>query len=116
MREWLTDGALLLGSVIMFLAGLGVFRLPDVFTRMQASTKAAILGLGLLLVGVMVHFGETGVTARALLVLAFIFLTGPVAAHMIGRAAYASGVPLWHGTHIDDMRHLYDRDRPPIED
>ena len=102
-REWLVLGLLSAGALFLLLAAVGVVRLPDVYTRMQAATKAATLGAGCTLSAVAVYFDDFGVTVRALLVVAFIFLTAPVAAHMIGRAAYIIGVPFWRGTKLDEM-------------
>jgi multicomponent Na+:H+ antiporter subunit G len=53
---------------------------------------------------VAVHFNEAEVTTEAVLVAVFLLLTAPVAAHLIARAAYLSGVPLWGGTIVDEMR------------
>jgi multicomponent Na+:H+ antiporter subunit G len=109
---------MLIGAVLMLLAAIGVLRMPDVFTRMQASTKAASLGSGTALLAVALHFGELGVVVRALLAVAFIFLTAPISAHMIARAAYFIGVPIWERSVIDDLEGRYDRkehrlDSPP---
>jgi multicomponent Na+:H+ antiporter subunit G len=60
--------------------------------------------VGLIIVAVAVHFGDVGVATRALLVGAFFLLTAPVGAHMIGRAAYLTGTPLWKGTVVDEWR------------
>jgi multicomponent Na+:H+ antiporter subunit G len=104
-----TAAALLLaGGLLMFVAGLGVVRLPDLFTRMQAATKAATLGAVCLLAGVAVHFADAGVTARALLVILFLALTAPVAAQRIARAAYSVGVRLWDRSVADELRDHYD--------
>jgi multicomponent Na+:H+ antiporter subunit G len=92
------------GALFMLLAGLGVLRLPDLFMRLQAATKASTLGVGCLLLGLAVHFQDLAVTARSGLVIAFFVLTAPVGAHMIARAAYAVGVPLWAGTLTDELR------------
>jgi multicomponent Na+:H+ antiporter subunit G len=104
MTEILTAVLVLAGSLFAFAAALGVLRLPDVLIRMHASTKAGTLGCGLILLGVAVYFGETGIVARAIAAIVFLLLTAPVAAHMIGRAAYRSGAPLWKGTVIDELR------------
>jgi multicomponent Na+:H+ antiporter subunit G len=104
MREWAVAVLLLLGSALSFLAALGLVRLPDLYTRMQAATKAGTLGIGLLAAAAAAHFASTGVTARALLIIFFIFLTAPVAAHVIARAAYSMGVELWGGTRLDEWR------------
>jgi monovalent cation:H+ antiporter-2, CPA2 family len=58
---------------------------------------------------VAVHFGELGVATRAVATVIFVFLTAPVAAHMIARASYFVGVPLWEGTIIDELRGHYDQ-------
>jgi multicomponent Na+:H+ antiporter subunit G len=98
MKEFITSFFLLFGSSFMLLAALGVFRLPDLLTRMQAASKAATLGVSCTLLAVALHFGELGVAARALLVVGFLFVTAPVAAHMLARSALALGIPLWPGT------------------
>jgi multicomponent Na+:H+ antiporter subunit G len=105
MSERISAVLLVVGALFMLLAGLGVLRLPDLFMRLQAATKASTLGVGCLLLGVAVHFQDLGVTTRAVLVVAFFFLTAPVGAHVIARAAYAVGVPLWGGTITDELRH-----------
>lgn len=95
------------GAVFLLLAAVGIFRFPDLYSRMQAATKGATLGIALMLLGVAVYFEELGVTTRALLVIVFFFLTAPVAAHMLGRAAYILGVPLWEGTIGDELKGHY---------
>jgi multicomponent Na+:H+ antiporter subunit G len=104
MSSIVTAVLLVLGSGFMLLAGVGVIRLPDLFMRMQAATKAATLGVGCMLLAVAVHFSDLAVTTRVVLVIAFVFLTAPVAAHVIARAAYSVGVPLWEGTFCDELR------------
>ncbi|MCG8357530.1 MAG: monovalent cation/H(+) antiporter subunit G [Kiloniellales bacterium] len=103
MTEILAALLVVAGGFFALAAALGVLRLPDVLIRMHASTKAGTLGCGLILVAVAVHFGDTGIVARAVAAIVFLLLTAPVAAHMIGRAAYRTGVPLWQGTVIDEL-------------
>jgi multicomponent Na+:H+ antiporter subunit G len=76
--------------------------MPDVFTRMQASTKASTLGLGCLLAGVAIRHPEVSFVVRAVSISAFMMLTSAVAAHVIARAAALSGAPLWKGTLTDE--------------
>lgn len=92
------------GTLLMLIAGLGLLNMPDLPTRMHASSKAGTLGAALVLLGVAVHFAEISIVIRVLLITVFLFLTAPVAAHMIARAAYRSGVPLSDETVIDEMR------------
>ena len=112
MSDVISAVLIVVGGAFMLLAGVGILRMPDLFMRMQAATKAATLGAGCMLLAVAVHFGELTVVARALLVIAFVFLTAPVAAHMIARAAYSVGTPLWEGTIADELR---DQHQPPAE-
>jgi multicomponent Na+:H+ antiporter subunit G len=98
-----------LGAFLMFLAGLGLLRLPDIFLRMSAATKASTLGAGFILLAAALYFDDLGTTSRAIATIIFLLLTGPVAAHRIGRAAYFDGSLLWEGTLRDDLRGHYDR-------
>lgn len=108
MAESISLILLLLGAVFMLLAAIGMVRMPDVLTRMHSSTKSATLGVGLIMLGVALVFSDFGIGVRALAIVIFMFSTAPVAAHMIARAAYHSGVPLWEGTLSDEMRGRYD--------
>jgi multicomponent Na+:H+ antiporter subunit G len=94
----------IVGSAFAFLAALGVLRMPDVFTRMQASTKASTLGLGCFLIGAALQFADFVSIIRLVSIGAFIFLTTPVSAHVIARASYKADVPLWDGTVLDERR------------
>ena len=98
----------LVGSSFALLAAVGVVRLPDVFTRMQASTKASTLGLGCLLIGAALRIGDVPTFLRVASIGAFVLLTTPVSAHVIARAAYLAGVPLWKGTVLDERRQVDD--------
>ena len=97
------------GSGFALLAAVGVLRMPDVFTRMQASTKASTLGIGCLLAGSALHLGDFASFIRAGSILAFLLLTTPVAAHVIARASYLAEVPLWKGTVLDERKRDLDR-------
>jgi len=103
MTEFLVAALLLIGSLFMLLGAVGILRMPDVYMRIGTATKASTLGLVCILLAVAVHFGELKMGTRAIATMVFIFLTAPVAAHMIGRAAYAIGVPLWDRTIVDEM-------------
>lgn len=81
------------GAFFCLVAALGVVRLPDALTRMHASSKAGALGCGMVLVAVALFFPGIDVLARAIAAILFLLLSTPVAAHMIGRAIYASEPP-----------------------
>ena len=107
MNEIITAVLLVLGSLFSFVAALGMLRLPDTVIRMHAATKAGTLGAGLILIGEAFFYAELGITLRALAAIAFLLLTAPVAAHLIGRAAYYSNVKLWDKTWIDELAERY---------
>jgi multicomponent Na+:H+ antiporter subunit G len=94
----------LAGSAFALLAAVGILRMPDVFTRMQASTKASTLGLACLLIGAAIQFGDFASFIRVASIGAFVLLTTPVSGHVIARASYFAGVPLWEGTVLDERR------------
>ena len=94
---------LVLGALFMLLAGVGLVRLPDLYLRMSATSKAATLGASLVLLGAAVHFGTSAVAGRAVVIVVFLVLTAPVAAHTIGRAGYRRRRPLWKGTIADEL-------------
>ncbi len=76
-------------------------RFPDVYNRLQASTKCVTLGTILLLVGVAVISGLGAISAKAIICAVFILITSPTAAHAIAKGAYASGVKLWEKSVVD---------------
>lgn len=95
-------GLLLLGGgAFCLIAAIGIVRLPEVLTRMHASTKAGTLGSTLVLVAAILIFAQGIVTAKGIAAILFLLLTAPIAAHMIGRAYVRVKAP-------DHMR--YDRD------
>lgn len=104
IREILVSVFLLAGGLLSLVAAVGVIRLPDLFTRMHAATKTGTVGVSAVAIAIMLHFGSITVTSRGMLVIAFFLLTAPVAAHMIGRAAYRTGVSLWILTRIDEWK------------
>lgn len=109
MLEYISLITMLTGVVFIFIAALGVLRMPDLFLRMSTTTKAATLGVGLVFVAAALSFRELGVTTRALAVVVFLLLTAPVGAHMLGRAAHLGGVRLWENTIQDDLRESEER-------
>ena len=108
MTEFLSTTLLIIGASFLFLASVGLLRMPDLFMRMSAATKGTTLGVGCMLLAVGVHFPGFGITARAIAGILFFFTTTPVAAHMIGRAGYFIGVPLWDKSVRDDLHGRYD--------
>lgn len=100
----LIAGLLVLGGVVLsFSAAVGVVRFGDLYARMHAATKPATLGMILLLVGVGIRLADPGSIAKLALVGLLILLTAPVGAHMIGRAAHATGTQPGPETVLDDL-------------
>ncbi len=85
------------------ISAVGILRLPDVYTRSHAGTKSATLGVLLTLSGVFIYFwlADHYISVRLILGIVFVFLTAPVAGHVITRAAYRSKVALT-GTSVED--------------
>jgi multicomponent Na+:H+ antiporter subunit G len=89
------------GGFFCMVAGIGLIRLNDVFARMHAATKAGTLGLALICVAVVVQAETWLQMVEALFVFLFMIATAPVGAHLIGRAAFRTRVPLDPKTKID---------------
>ena len=102
--SWL---CLVSGGVFCVIGAVGMLRMPDLYTRMHAASKASVFGLGFLLAATCIHFAVLPVIGKAIAAVGFMFLTMPVAAHMIGRAGYLHKVAFWHGTKVDELAGRY---------
>lgn len=98
-----------LGALFVLLAAIGLVRMPDTYLRISVTTKAATLGVGLLLAATAIFFGDSGITSHAFVIILFIFLTAPVSAHLIGRASYFIGIKLWDHSVMDDLKGKYQK-------
>lgn len=101
-------GLLVLGTMFCVLAAIGMARMPDVYSRMQAATKAGTLGVACLLLATSMHAASLPVIVEGILVILFLFLTSPIASHLIARSAYFVDVPRWKNTTIDELKGCYD--------
>ncbi|MDZ7343052.1 MAG: monovalent cation/H(+) antiporter subunit G [candidate division KSB1 bacterium] len=115
MKETFSAALIIIGTIFTVLAAIGILRMPDVFQRLSTATKAATLGVGSLLLAAAVHFDNLGTTTRALATIFFLILTAPIAAHIIGRAAYFIGTPLWEGTICDELAGRYNAQTHVLE-
>jgi len=88
-----------IGTIFLFLGSLGVFRLPDVYNRLQAGTKCTTLGAFLTIVGVGIT--QPGWLPKTLVIALFILITNPISNHALGRASRKSGVPLCDRSVVD---------------
>lgn len=122
LTEFVSGSLILSGTLFIALGSVGMVRLPDLYMRMSASSKASTLGAALVLLGGAFHFNELEVWTRSLATIVFLFLTTPAAAHLIGRAGYIEGVALFRGMHRDDLMERYCPERhilrsvPPEQD
>jgi multicomponent Na+:H+ antiporter subunit G len=98
-------GAALVGLGVAFdvVGCLGLLRLPDLYSRMQAATKCVALGTLLIVAGAVLTAGSPAVLAKGALCLIFLVLTSPTGSHALARAAHRSGTPLWEGSLLDRL-------------
>jgi multicomponent Na+:H+ antiporter subunit G len=104
MRDVIVQVVLLGGCLFMLLAAIGVVRMPDLYMRISAVTKSATMGAGLLLLAIVLREASLDAVVKAFMVALFGFLTSPISGHMLSRAAYRRGVPLWDKTVTDELR------------
>lgn len=96
---------ILIGALLNMLGTVGLIRFPDIYNRTHAATKSATLGVMFVLAGATFFFWllDGVVQTKLILGIVFVFLTAPVAGHLIARAAYRSKVPLWQHSVEDDL-------------
>lgn len=95
MNETIGVFFIIIGIVFNFFGCLGLVRLPDVYNRLQASTKSVTLGTCSILFGLFLFKGFSAAGIKAILCILFVVLTAPVSAHALARGAHKSGVKLW---------------------
>ncbi|MBY4895966.1 Na+/H+ antiporter subunit G [Cupriavidus sp. AU9028] len=107
-QEAIVSALLLLGSVFTLVGAIGLFRLPDFFMRLHGPTKSTTLGVGGVVVASVIAFSsrEHALSLHELLLTAFLFLTAPVSAHMLAKAAIQQRLPT----------HPLTRDAPELAD
>ena len=89
MIEFIVSALIVLGAAFTLIGSIGLARFPDVFTRLHGPTKATTLGIGSLVIAAVIWLSsrDGSVTLREVLIAAFLFLTAPVSAHMLAKAA-----------------------------
>ena len=95
VRTALTIGLVLVGLFFLVVGVVGLLRLPDIYNRMHATSKASTLGAASIFLAGVVHFGLQGAGLVSLVGIVFLFVTAPTGAHMISRAAQRMGVRFW---------------------
>ena len=89
MLEIMLSVLILIGAIFTFIGSLGLARMPDFYTRLHGPTKATTIGVGSLLIASMIHFStqDDGLSFHEVLVTLFLFITAPVSAHLLSKAA-----------------------------
>ena len=95
---------MLLGALFSLVAAIGVVRLPDLYTRMHAASKAGAVGGGLVLLSVALMCFDVGVALRAIIGVVFLLLTTPVSAHLLARASYRTSDQLGMKMVVDELK------------
>lgn len=99
-----------IAALSIFFASVGILRMPDFYLRLSVTVKASTLGVGLFLICAAIMFpDDISVTTKSIAIIFFLFITAPIAAHMIGRAAYIKQTPLWKETVLDELAGMYDK-------
>jgi|SRR5690554_475710 len=103
-----------LGALFALIAAIGIFKMPDFYSRLSVTVKAATIGVGLILVGVSMYFVDFAVTTKSLAIILFLMLTAPIAGFLVGRVAYLVGSKLWKYSLFDDLKTDIDNKRKEI--
>lgn len=112
----IASGLLILaGSLFTLAAAIGIVRFPDFYSRMHAASKAGSVGSGAMLIALALYIGDFGVAMRATAGVVFFLLTAPISAHLLSRAAYLAGLPMWQGSVIDELK-AAEAGRAPLQD
>ncbi|MDJ0806221.1 MAG: monovalent cation/H(+) antiporter subunit G [Gammaproteobacteria bacterium] len=101
MIEIIGSLVILMGSIFLFAAGLGVLRMPDSYNRIQTGTKASTLGTILILIGLAIY--HPAWIGKILLLIFFVLLTNPVSSHALARASHHRGVHKTKHTVVDKL-------------
>ena len=93
----------IVGAFFALVAAVGLIRLPDVYSRMHAASKAGTMGSGLMLIALALNADDFGTATRAIAGVVFFLLTAPISAHLLAMASYKVGYKLWEGSVVDEM-------------
>lgn len=98
--EWMAIVLLILGALFILIGAIGLVKLPDFYTRLHAPTKASTLGIGsILIASMLLHMvDDRGINVQELVISFFLFITAPVSAYMMAKAAIHRDVPTMENT------------------
>ena len=104
---------LIIGSLFLFSAGLGVLRMPDTYNRIQTGTKATTLGTIMVLIGL--AFLHPAWTLKLIILIFFVMLTNQVSSHALARASHATGIHETEETVIDQLTDATEKDNAEVK-
>ncbi|MBP0438876.1 monovalent cation/H(+) antiporter subunit G [Tianweitania sediminis] len=104
--ELLAAVLLVVGSLFTLTAAIGILRLPDVYSRMHAASKAGTVGSCVILIAVALVEMDAALGTRAIAAAVFFLITAPISAHLLARAALQAGYPMWRGANCDERPQL----------
>jgi multicomponent Na+:H+ antiporter subunit G len=104
---------LVIGSLFLFSAGLGVLRMPDTYNRIQTGTKATTLGTIMILIGI--AFLHPAWTLKLIILIFFVMLTNPVSSHALARASHAIGIHETEETVIDQLTDATEKESAEVK-
>lgn len=93
-----------LGAIFILIASFGVFKMPDFYSRLSVTIKAATLGIGCILIAAVLYFSDFSVTTKAIAIMFFLLITSPVAGFLISKVAYMTGTKLWKHSLMDELK------------
>ena len=105
LLEYLVISLLLSGVALICVAGIGLLKLPDLFTRAHAVAKAVTLGICLMLIALWLQSGSNADGLKLSLAITFQFFTIPIAGHLLCLLGFRKKVPRWKEKPLDDPRH-----------
>lgn len=104
LQNYLAAALILVGSGFALTASVGLLRLPDLYTRMHAASKAGTLGSCAVLLALAVHADDAAISLRALAGVLFFVLTVPISSHLLAKAAHGAGYDLWDRSECDELK------------
>ena len=104
-----------IGIIFIVIAAIGIIKMPDVYTRMSAASKAVTFGTGFILLGLVVHFNDTVVFLKVAGIFIFLLFSISVAAHVIGLSAYQDKTAMTNLTFLDELKDKIGRDDAPVK-
>jgi multicomponent Na+:H+ antiporter subunit G len=116
VREGFVIALAVVGVAFSLSGAVGILRMPDVYSRIQCSSKTVTMGALPVLIALVVGEGPiSSFGGRALLVAVLLLVLNPVSSHALARAAYKTGVPMWRGAVTDQVRQQAERERAERE-